>query len=541
MGWTLLIGGICALVMAPLLVILMAWRRPAFDIWRHLHATILADLLVNTLVLAAGVCFFSALLGISLAWLTAMCDFPGRRLFSRALLLPMAMPGYVLAVAVLGLLDYGGPVAALLRGVFGPEAPVPSARSTPVIIGVLSLTLYPYVYLLARNAFLTQGQRMLEAARTLGADPWRAFFKVVLPMARPSIAGGIMLVLMETLADFGTVSAFNFDTFTTAIYKAWYGFFSLPAAAQLSSCLVTVIFAVVLMEQRLRRRRRYAESRPAAPGSRIGLRGGRRWLACAYAGGVLCAGLLIPAAQLAYWAVGTFREEFNARYLSLLYHSLKLGLLGAAVVVVAALGVAYGYRRRPGSLHRGMVGVANLGYALPGPVLAVGLFIPFIALDRRLSMFFQEVFGSAPSALLTGTLLTMLLAYLVRFFAVGFKTVDGAMHRIPSGLDEAARLMGHGGFSRLRRLHLPLLKNGLFTAATLVLVDIMKEMPITLMTRPFGVDTLAIKIFELTSEGEWERAAWPALTLLAAGLLPIALFMCAGEGRGGRGRGRTDG
>jgi iron(III) transport system permease protein len=188
-----------------------------------------------------------------------------------------------------------------------------------------------------------------------------------------------------------------------------------------------------------------------------------------------------------------------------------------------------------------MVGVANLGYALPGPVLAVGLFIPFIALDRRLSMFFQEVFGSAPSALLTGTLLTMLLAYLVRFFAVGFKTVDGAMHRIPSGLDEAARLMGHGGFSRLRRLHLPLLKNGLFTAATLVLVDIMKEMPITLMTRPFGVDTLAIKIFELTSEGEWERAAWPALTLLAAGLLPIALFMCAGEGRGGRGRGRTDG
>lgn len=535
-GWTLLIATISALVLAPLLVIFTAWRQPVWDIWEHLYATVLPDLLVNTLMLSVGVCVASAVLGVSLAWLTAMCEFPGRRVLSWALLLPLAMPGYVLAVAVLGLLDFGGPVASLIRGLFGPGAWTPPARSTPVIIAVLTLTLYPYVYLLTRNAFLTQGQRMLEAARTLGCSPFRAFYKVILPMARPWVAGGVMLVLMETLADFGTVSAFNFDTFTTAIYKAWYGFFSLPAAAQLSSCLVTVIFVVVLLEQRLRSRRRYAESRPIATGARLRLEGPWRWLALAYTGGVLLLALILPVGQLMSWAIGSFGEEFNSRYLSLIYHSLRLGLLGAVIVVLASLGVAYGQRRRPGPGHRAMVRLANLGYALPGPVLAVGLFIPMIALDRHVSTFLQDAFGLTPGALLTGTGLAMLLAYLVRFLAVGFKAVDGAMHRIPPHLDEAARLMGHGGLSRLMRLHLPLLKNGLLTAATLVFVDIMKEMPITLMTRPFGVDTLAVKIFELTSEGEWERAALPALTLLAAGVLPIVLFMRAGEGAGGSGR-----
>lgn len=528
-GWTVLIGTACALVLAPLLVIFMAWRQPAHDIWHHLYATVLFDLLVNSLVLAVGVCAGSAVLGVSLALLTALCEFPGRRLFSWVLLLPLAMPAYVLAVAVLGLLDYSGPVASVLRSLFGSATWLPPARSTPVIIGVLTLTLYPYVYLLARNAFRTQGQRMLEAACSLGCSPCRAFFKVVLPMARPWIAGGVMLVLMETLADFGTVSAFNFDTFTTAIYKAWYGFFSLPAAAQLSSCLVTLIFVVVLLEQRLRSRRRYAESRPVAAGNRIQLRGCRRWLACAYATSVLMLALVLPVGQLLYWAVGSWGEEFNVRYFGLLYHSLRLGMIGALVVVLVALGVAYGLRRRPGPGHRAMVRLANLGYALPGPVLAVGLFIPMIGLDRYVSTFLEEAFGLAPGAWLTGTGLAMLMAYLVRFLAVGFKTVDGAMHRIPPQLDDAARLMGHGSFSRLMRLHLPLLKNGLLTAATLVFVDVMKEMPMTLMTRPFGVDTLAVKIFELTSEGEWERAALPALTLLAAGVLPIVLFMRAGQ------------
>ena len=524
-GWRLVILVVAALVIAPLSVVLLSWRAPAVEIWTHLVDTLLVDLLVNTFWLVTGVSLGTVLLGVSLAWLTAVCEFPGRRLFAWALLLPLAVPTYVLAFVSLGLLDFSGPVQSTLRAWLGSSSWFPDVRSTPGVILIMTLALYPYVYLLTRNAFLTQGKRMLEAAESLGCSPWQAFFKVVLPMARPWIAGGTLLVIMEALADFGAVSIFNYDTFTTAIYKAWFGFFSLPAAAQLASGLVLIVFVIIASEQWLRRRQRFTAARLSASGERLQLRGLARWGAFAYAFGVLAVAFFIPMLQLAAWTLKSFHREFDSRYFDLLLRSLGLALSAALLISLVALVLAYAKRRHSDRLTGALVRTANLGYALPGTVLAVGIFIPVAALDNALIAWGKSWFGLELGLMLQGTVAIMLIAYLVRFMAAGFKPIDGAMHRVTPSIDEAARLLGLRGVRLLARIHLPMLRGGVLTAATLVFVDVMKEMPITLMTRPFGWDTLAVKIFELTSEGEWERAALPALTILLAGLIPIVLLM----------------
>lgn len=465
------------------------------------------------------------LLGVSLAWLTGACDFPGRKHFSWSLLLPLAMPTYVLAFVSLGLFDFAGPVQTQMREWFGRGVWFPDMRSAGGVVMVMSLALYPYVYLLARNAFRTQGKRALEAAETLGCTPVQGFFRVVLPMARPWIAGGVTLVIMEALADFGAVSIFNYDTFTTAIYKTWFGFFSLPAAAQLSSLLVAIVFLLVALEQRLRKRMRFAQSRLAPQAERIELTGSRRWLATGYCSLVLSIAFLVPALQLLIWSLEVFHEEFDSRYLSLLGHSLLLGLIAAVLITAVALLLAYTGRRHQDRLTHGLIRTATLGYALPGTVLAIGIFIPLAWLDNFIINLARNVFGLEIPQLLQGTIMIMLLAYTIRFMAAGFKSIDSSMHRVTTNIDEASRLMGLRGIKLLARVHLPMLRGGIFTALTLAFVDVMKEMPITLMTRPFGWDTLAVKIFELTSEGEWERAALPALALLLSGLIPIVLLM----------------
>lgn len=524
-GWRLVILAVAALVLVPLSVIFFSWRQPATEIWRHLADTLLVDLLINTFWLVTGVSLGTMILGVSLAWLTAVCDFPGRKLFSWALLLPLAVPTYVLAFVSLGLLDFSGPVQSALRAWFGGSSWFPDVRSTPGVVTIMTLALYPYVYLLSRNAFSTQGKRMLEAAESLGCSPWQGFFQVVLPMARPWIAGGVLLVIMEALADFGAVAIFNYDTFTTAIYKAWFGFFSLAAAAQLASGLVLIVFGIIAGEQWLRRRQRFTAARLSASSERLQLRGAARWGAFAYAFGVLTIAFLVPLLQLTAWTLKSFHREFDSRYLDLLLRSLGLALSAALLVTLIALVLAYAKRRHPDALTGALVRTANLGYALPGTVLAVGIVIPIAAIDNTLIAWGKSWFGLELGLLLQGTLAIMLIAYLVRFMAAGFKPIDGAMHRVTPSIDEAARLLGLRGVKLLARIHLPMLRGGVLTAATLVFVDVMKEMPITLMTRPFGWDTFAVKIFELTSEGEWERAALPALTILLAGLIPIVLLM----------------
>ncbi len=523
--WRLIPFLVAALVLIPIGTILSSFFAPTSDIWQHLVETTLLSLIINTFWLALGVVSGTTLLGVSLAWLTAVCEFPGRKLFSWALLLPLAVPAYVTAFVVLGLFDFTGPVQSAFRSWLGPDAWFPEVRGRMGVITVMVLAFYPYVYLLARNAFLTQGKRSLEASQSLGLNRTQGFFRVTLPMARPWIAGGVMLALMETLADFGTVAVFNYDTFTTAIYKAWFGMFSLPAASQLASLLLVIVFALIVMEQQIRIRMRYAEVKQSARVDRIALSGWRSATATALASGTLFFAFLLPIGQLIIWAANSLVQDLDSRYLGFLWHSLLLSTLAALLTCTVALLLVYATRRHPDAATRNAVRIATLGYALPGTVLAVGMFVPLASLDNWIGEVTLQLFQIETGLMIQGTLAIMLLAYLTRFLAVSHSPIDSAMQRITSSIDEASMSMGINGWIMLRRVHLPILKSGIFTAGALVFVDVMKEMPITLMTRPFGWDTLSVRIFEMTSEGAWEQAALPAVALVISGLIPIILFM----------------
>ena len=513
-------------VLLPILVILSANLRPETEIWWHILDTLLWDLLKNTFILCGGVLAGTCLLGVGSAWLTAVCDFPGRSFFNWALMLPLAVPTYVLAFVFIGLLDFSGPVQTMLRARLGSSAAwFPEIRSTGGVIPVLSLALYPYVYLLARNAFQTQGKSILEVSQALGYSPVRAFFKAALPMARPWIAGGLMLVLMETLADFGAVSIFNYDTFTTGIYKAWFGFFSLAAAAQLSSVLLVFVFILIVAEQRIRNRMQFHQvGRMTLAADRIQLHGWARWGASALLSAIVLIAFLIPGLQLSIWAVESLAVELDSRYIGLLLRSLLFAGMAAGFITALSLLLAYIRRQHTDRFTTWIIRLSTMGYALPGTVLAVGIVIIINAVDRPLVWVLTELAGLEISAVFNGTILTVLFAYTVRFLTAGFNSINSSMLRITRNLDEASALLGVTGGRLLWRVHVPILKSGLFMAAMLVFVDVMKEMPITLMTRPFGWDTLAVKIFELTSEGEWQRAALPSLTLVLAGLLPLMLL-----------------
>ena len=523
--WRLIPFLVAALVLIPIGTILSSFFAPTSDIWQHLVETTLLSLIINTFWLALGVVSGTTLLGVSLAWLTAVCEFPGRKLFSWALLLPLAVPAYVTAFVVLGLFDFTGPVQSAFRSWLGPDAWFPEVRGRMGVITVMVLAFYPYVYLLARNAFLTQGKRSLEASQSLGLNRTQGFFRVALPMARPWIAGGVMLALMETLADFGTVAVFNYDTFTTAIYKTWFGMFSLPAASQLASLLLVIVFALIVMEQQIRIRMRYAEVKQSARVDRIALTGWRSATATALASGTLFFAFLLPIGQLIIWAANSLVQDLDSRYLGFLWHSLLLSTLAALLTCTVALLLVYATRRHPDAATRNAVRIATLGYALPGTVLAVGMFVPLAGLDNWIGEVTLQLFQIETGLMIQGTIAIMLLAYLTRFLAVSHSPIDSAMQRITSSIDEASMSMGINGWMMLRRVHLPILKSGIFTAGALVFVDVMKEMPITLMTRPFGWDTLSVRIFEMTSEGAWEQAALPAVALVISGLIPIILFM----------------
>lgn len=525
-GWHLLSLALALIVALPLLVIFASWLQPETAIWRHLAGTVLPGLILNTAVLACGVAAGVLLLGVGLAWLTAMCEFPGRRFFDWALMLPLALPAYVLAFIAVGLFDFSGPVQSALRAHFGPGGYwFPEIRSAGGVVVVMVLVFYPYVYMLARAAFLTQGRATLEAARVLGLGPWAAFFRGVLPMARPAIVAGTTLALMETLADFGAVAVFNYDTFTTAIYKAWFGLFSLQAASQLASLLLLFVALALVSERALRGRARFHNSPHGARARGYVLRGPRGWLAAAAAGAVFFLAFVLPMMQLLSWAWKVLPGGVDARYAALLVHTLTLGLAAAAITVGCALVLAYTRRRRSDRLTAAAVGVATIGYALPGAVLAVGIMLVFTGIDNAVVAFMRLFDGEWSGRILGGTVAALLLAYAVRFLAVAFGPIESGLARIHPGLAEAARNLGAGPAETVRRIYLPLLRPGLMTAALLVLVDVMKEMPATLMLRPFGWDTLAVRIFELTAEGHWERASLPALTLVLIGLVPVIVLV----------------
>ncbi len=523
---SLLIAALAALPVASLALYLFAGGTG--PTWSHLAATVLPDYSLNSLLLCAGVAFGVSLIGVGTAWLTAMHDFPGRRVFEWALVLPMAMPAYVLAYLYTDLLQYVGPLQSWLRETFGwrrSDYWFPDVRSLGGAVAMFTLVLYPYVYLLARNAFLERSSGMLEAARTLGLGPWRVFWRVSLPLARPAVAAGVALVLMETLADYGTVAYFGVDTFTTGIYRAWFSLGDRPAAVQLATLLLGCVLILLLLERGSRGRARFhnttARNRPL-PGQR--LPGTRALLALGACLLPLTLGFLLPAGLLLRMAwkqgVGLPVE----RFLTLAGNSLTLALISALLAVALALLLAYSARLSRHGLARGLNRLVGLGYAVPGSVIAVGVLIPVTRLDHWLAALWQQLSGQNPGLLLTGGIAALVYAYLVRFLSAALQTVEGSLAKVTPSMDDAARSLGLGQWPTLLRVHLPLLRGSLLTAGLLVFVDVMKELPATLVMRPFNFDTLATQTYTLASDERLAEASSAALAIVVAGLLPLILL-----------------
>lgn len=510
-------------VIFPLLLLVLSWYQVDTELWAHLFTTQLGRLLSNTVFLLFGVAVWVSILGVSCAWFTSMCDFPGRRFFEWGLMLPMAIPAYVMGFVFLGLLDFSGPVQTVLRE-WGMSWLLPSIKSGTGVVFVMGLVLYPYVYMLARSAFLQQGMRLWEASRSLGQSGVKTFFRVSLPLAWPAVMAGVSLACMESLADFGTVAIFNYDTFTTAIYKSWYGFFSLTTAAQLASILLLFVFSALWLERKSRGNRKYYQTRGhGSKNNRLQLSLPGKLLAFAFCGLVFALAFIIPMFQLVSWAVIEVAETLDHRYWKFMLNSVLLGTISAFVLLFFSLILAFSARLYSQPWLQHMVRIGNLGYAIPGSVLAVGIMLTFNYLDSWLVSLLEPM-GLQSKQLLVGGVITLILAYSVRFMAVAFGPVESSLARIRPSISEAARTLGANQIRLVFRIYLPILMPGMLTAMLLVLVDVMKEMPATLLLRPFGWDTLAVKIYEFTSEGEWEKAAIPGLALVFVGFLPV-LFL----------------
>jgi iron(III) transport system permease protein len=527
--WTISVGLIALLMIAPILVVLSSIFIESSDVWAHLAATVLPQYIKNSLILMVGVGAGVLLLGVSTAWLVTACQFPGRGWFEWLLLLPLAAPAYLLAYVYTDTLEYFGPVQTTLRTLFGWESAAdywfPNIRSIGGAILLFSLTLYPYVYMLTRVAFLEQATATLEASRSLGCGPWRSFWSVALPLARPAIAAGTALALMETLNDFGTVEYFSVPTFTTGIYRTWFGLGDRPAAVQLAAVLLLFIFALILLERWSRRQAKYYQSlSQRASRSRYPLPGARgmlAWITCLVP---VSLGLLIPTGLLLSMTLRHLEDTVDRDFFNLGSHSLILASLTAILAVLLSLIMAYGLRLNPSPLLRLSVRGASLGYAVPGAVIAVGILIPLASLDNTIDAWMRATFNISTGLLLSGTIIALVFAYLVRFLAVSFGAVESGLAKIRPSLDDASRSLGYGPTTTLAKVHAPLMGSSLLTALMLVFVDVMKELPATLVIRPFNFDTLAVRVYQYASDERLVEASAPALAIVLVGLLPVVFL-----------------
>ena len=519
---------VAALFVLPVATVLANLFASSEGTWAHLAATVLPRYVANTAWLVLGVGLAVPVIGAGTAWLVTMFRFPGRRLFEWALILPLAVPAYVMAYTYTDFLQFTGPVQGLLRALTGWDAGgywFPEIRSLQGAAVMLTFVLYPYTYLLCRAAFLEQSVCALEVSRTLGCGLAGSFFRVALPLARPAIAAGTALALMETLADYGTVSFFGVPTFTTGIIRAWISLGDRVAAAQLASALLGLVFLVLVIERWSRGSARYHHTTgryQALPTYR--LRGTRAALAAAACAVPLIIGFLLPAAILLKMAVEAGDEQFGFRFVGLALNSFTLAGLTAVLAVVLASVMAYGARLKPSRLSIISNRLVGLGYAVPGAVIAVGALIPLAFLDNAFDAFMRARFGLSTGLLLTGTVAALVYAYLVRFLSVSLNTVDSSLAKIRPTMDDAARSLGQSPAGTLVRVHAPLMWGSMLTAALLVFVDVMKELPATLVMRPFNFDTLAVQAFNLASDERLTEAATASLVIVAVGVVPVILL-----------------
>ena len=528
-AWTIFVVAIASLISAPVIFVLSSIFSDTGEIWSHLASTVLPRYLLNSFILMLGVGCGVSVIGVGAAWLVTMCRFPGSRIFEWAMLLPLATPAYILAYTYTELLEFYGPVQMWLREIFGwtsvSDYWFPQIRSLGGAIALLTLTLYPYVYLLTRVAFLEQSTCTLEASRSLGANPWRSFFTIALPLARPAIMAGLALALMETLNDFGTVQYFGVDTFTTGIYRTWFGMGERVAAAQLAAVLLLFILWLILLELWSRRQAKYYQTTSQQQQLKRfpldGIRGIATSFACLFP---VFLGFLLPAGLLLEMTITESGASFRGRFWDYASHSLTLAGITAVLGVAIALLMAYGVRLNPNWGMGVSTRIAAMGYAIPGSVIAVGILIPIGTIDNAIDGFMRSMFGISTGLLLSGTMTALVFAYLVRFMAVAFGAVESSLVKIKPSLDDASRSLGYGVTKTLIKVHVPMMWGGLLTGAMLTFVDVMKELPATMVIRPFNFDTLAIRVYNLAADERLSEAAGPALAIVLVGIIPVIIL-----------------
>ncbi|WP_334176386.1 iron ABC transporter permease [Pseudoxanthobacter sp.] len=524
-GWRLAVAGLAAAALAPLIALLWLAMQPSGDVWSHLASSVLPRAVGATALLMAGVGVLTGIIGVGAAWAVTMYRFPGSRVLDWALLLPLAVPTYIVAFAAVEVFDYSGPAQMALRAVTGLSGRMlPDIRSLGGAVAVMSFVLYPYVYLSARASFLMQSSAALEVARTLGAGPLRLFLTVALPLARPAVAVGISLALMETVNDIGAVQYLGVRTLTVSVYDTWLNRGSLPGAAQIAVTMLAAMFALVAVERIARRRQRFHAGirnaavvpRPLPP---------RRGLLVAG----LCAlpvllGFVLPAAVLVRAALRRLDQAADPALAAAALHSLGLAAVAAVLTVAAGAAIAYALRLRAGRVMRLAAALASIGYAMPGTVLAVGILLPLSGLDAMLARFLRDQFGLAAGLVLAGSGAGLVYAYCVRFLAVSAGTLETGLGRLSPHLDMAARTLGRTAGGALRDVLVPLLRPSLATAGLIVFVEAMKELPATVLLRPFNFETLATVVFNAASQERFENGALAALAIVAAGLVPVVVL-----------------
>jgi len=526
--WTAATLLLVLLVALPLFTVVYGILGPGSETWSHLASTVLWDYVRTSAYLMGAVGGMTLVLGVSTAWLVTTCEFPLRRLLGVALILPLAIPTYIIAFTYAEIFSHTGPVQELIRW-FHPDTPLIGLRrqvmSTNGAAVLMALVLYPYVYLVSRASFLKQTGGVLESARILGRGAWSTFFRVALPLARPAVAAGVTLVLMEVLNEYGAVRYFGVHTFTTGIFRAWAGLADFPAAMRLSGCLLLFVFLLVGLERTQRGRARFQEGAASGrPVPRTRLRGWRGAAALGVCLVPVVLGFVVPVSQLLVWAIHEAPGAMGRGFPRLALNTFALAVVAASLTVLVALVVVYSVRLNPAPLLKLAARVSMLGYSIPGVIVALGLLFPLGFLDRVLDDTMRATLGVSTGLLLSGTVVALTFAYLVRFLAVALTPIESGFERICGKLDETSRSLGSPPLRTLVKVDLPLLKGTLLAAGLLVFVDVLKELPLTLVLRPFNFDTLATRAFQLASDEQVAQSALPALLIITVGLIPVVVL-----------------
>lgn len=531
-NWMIGAGVIAALASVPIVAVIWALFANGDTVSEHVWTTLLPSYAVNTLALMAMVGVLCAIIGVGTAWIVTAMQFPGRRIISWLLVLPLAAPAYLIAYLYTDLLEFSGPLQSVLRGAFNlnyGDYWFPQIRSLPGAALLMSFVLYPYVYLLARAAFASQSRSQFLAARSLGASPARAFWQVVLPAARPAIAGGLALVLMETLADYGVADYFAIPTLSTGVFRSWLAMGDRTAAMKIAAVMLLFVILLVAVEALSRRGAVAADDRLSAGAPPFVLSPFKGFLAALICAIPVVIGFVIPVVTLSVNVAAQGDGQGIGVLAGYAGNSLKAAGVAALIASVLAIFLAYAERisahaRLSGAILRGGVRVATLGYALPGALLAVGLLAPLGQADRAITRFARDTFGFDQGLILTGTIALLTYALVVRFLTVSFNSVSGGLSKVSPSMDAAARSLGASRWGVLRHIHIPLIAPSIAYGGALVFIDVMRELPATLILRPFNFETLATRVYRLASDERLVEASGAALIIIALGVLPVILI-----------------